>query len=294
MSEREQYPAGVPCWVDTLQPDPDTAMRFYGGLLGWEFTGPGRIPGDPPGEYFVAQIRGRDVAGVGSQPGGVAGRDVAGVGSQTVAGASPAPAWNTYVSVRSADAAAERAHRADGTVVVPPFDADPAGRMAVLRDPAGAHIGVWEAKQRTGARLVNEPAAWAMSVLNTHDLEGAQAFYAEVFGWEAEAFELGGARGALWRLPGYVGGEPAQPVPRDVVGVALPIAGDAASGEMPCHWSVDFWIDDADAAAAAAPGLGGRVVVPAHDRPGFRSTVLADPHGASFSVSQLMLTASGA
>ena len=28
MSTREDYPAGVPCWVDTSQPDPADAARF--------------------------------------------------------------------------------------------------------------------------------------------------------------------------------------------------------------------------------------------------------------------------
>jgi uncharacterized protein len=32
MSERNDYPPGVPCWVDTLQPDADAAVRFYGDL----------------------------------------------------------------------------------------------------------------------------------------------------------------------------------------------------------------------------------------------------------------------
>ena len=54
----------MPCWVDTAQPDPDAAMRFYGALFGWEFDGPGPMAGpgggDPPGRYFVAQLRGRD------------------------------------------------------------------------------------------------------------------------------------------------------------------------------------------------------------------------------------------
>src|SRR5215470_13792903 len=36
MSTREDYPAGVPCWVDTNQPDPVGAARFYSGLFGWQ------------------------------------------------------------------------------------------------------------------------------------------------------------------------------------------------------------------------------------------------------------------
>jgi uncharacterized protein len=84
MSERDGFEPGVPCWVDTLQPDPDAALRFYGGLFGWEFEGPGAMPGDPPGRYFVARLRGRDVAGVASQP---------------AAGAPPEAVWNTYIQL---------------------------------------------------------------------------------------------------------------------------------------------------------------------------------------------------
>ena len=48
MSTREDYPAGVPCWIDTSQPDPAGAARFYSGLFGWQAEdvmppGPGRV-----------------------------------------------------------------------------------------------------------------------------------------------------------------------------------------------------------------------------------------------------------
>ena len=37
MPERDGYIPGVPCWIDTSQPDPKAALPFYGGLFGWEF-----------------------------------------------------------------------------------------------------------------------------------------------------------------------------------------------------------------------------------------------------------------
>jgi uncharacterized protein len=271
MSERELYQAGVPCWVDTTQPDPEAAIRFYAELFGWQFTGPGRMPGEPAGKYFVAQARGRDVAGVGSQP---------------PDGPPPNALWNTYVSVQSADDTAESVRDAGGSVAVAPFDAPPAGRIAVLRDPAGASFCAWESMDRQGAQLVNEPGAWAMSMLSTPDVSGSAAFYAAVFGWETESLDFGAAEITLWRLPGYVGGEPQQPVPRDVVGVMAPMGGAAADAE-PAHWSVDFWVNDTDATAEKSLALGGNVVAAPYDTPGFRSAVLADPQGAVFSVSKL-------
>jgi predicted enzyme related to lactoylglutathione lyase len=271
MSERDDYPPGVPCWVDTLQPDPETAMAFYGDLFGWEFKGPGGMPGNPPGRYSVAQLRGRDVAGVGSQPPG-----------------SPPPAWTTYIRVESADDAATKARGAGGRVVVEPFDALSAGRLAVLADPAGALFCLWEARERKGAQRVNEAAAWAMSQLSTPDPESAKAFYGEVFGWVAQPVQLGEATITLLRRPGYVGGEPLQPVPRDVVAVMTQRSGGRLPENAAAHWSVDFWVEDADATAHQAAKLGGKVMAPPFDTPVSRTAVLADPQGAVFSVSQVL------
>jgi predicted enzyme related to lactoylglutathione lyase len=270
MSERVRYPAGVPCWVDTLQPDPRAALDFYGALFGWEFDGPGPMRDDPPGEYFVAQIEGRDVAGIGSLP------DL---------GAPAVPSWNTSIRVDSADDAAEHAKATGASLLAGPLDALPAGRLAVLVDPVGAAFCLWEARAREGAQLVNEPRTWAMSSLHTTDPERAKEFYGSLFGWQPEPFGPPAAEMTLWRLPGYVGGEPQQPVPRDVVAVLAP-SGDAAAA-VPPHWNVNFWVDDADATAGQAAGLGGQVLMPPFDTPGFRSAVVADPQGAVFSISQL-------
>ncbi len=88
----------------------------------------------------------------------------------------------------------------------------------------------------------------------------------------------------LCRVPGYVGGEPKQPVPRDSVAVML-----EGGPEGPPHWSVDFWVADTDGAAMRAEELGGQVITPPFDIPGFSSAVLADPAGAAFSISELRM-----
>lgn len=175
------------------------------------------------------------------------------------------------MSVASADDTAGAADR----VLVEPFDVMPAGRLAALQDPAGAIIGVWEPAQRLGCQLVNEASAYAMSALHTPEPDAAARFYRDVFGWEVDEFAPGVS---LFRLPGYVGGEPAQPVPRDVVAVM-------AKDDGPARWSVDFWVTDADALADKAGELGGSVVVPPFDSVPKRQAVLADPDGAVFSVS---------
>lgn len=269
MSRFDSYPAGVPCFVDTITSDLPAVRPFYEGVFGWELIGPGPTQGEPPGEYWVARVDGLEVAAIGTLGGGVA---------------TPSPGWTTHVAVTSADASADAVREAGGAIVAEPFDAAPAGRMAVVADPAGAPFILWEAGARHGAQLVNSHSAWAMSALSTPDLEGAAAFYGAVFGWNAEPFEDAGPGVALFRLPGYVGGEPSQPVPRDVVAAAM-------GGEpgRPALWSVDFWIADAERAADDAARLGGTVVAAPHDAPPFRRAVLAAPDGAVFSVSELRL-----
>src|SRR5256885_4915096 len=84
MLDRDGYMPGVPCWVDTSQPDPDAALPFYRGVFGWEFEDV--MPPDSPGKYFIARIRGGGVAAVGAQP----------------QGAPPAGRWNTSTLVATA------------------------------------------------------------------------------------------------------------------------------------------------------------------------------------------------
>jgi hypothetical protein len=161
----------------------------------------------------------------------------------------------------------------------------------MFTDPSGAALCVWEAGTSRGAELVNEPGAWSMSLLSTPDPDGCRAFYGAVFGWETDAFDTGEGEIALWRVPGYVGGEPEQPVARDVVGAMVPMDDERFPEGTPAHWSIDFWVDDVDATAEAAAALGGAARVPPHDAPGFRQSVLADPHGATFSVSRVSVPA---
>jgi predicted enzyme related to lactoylglutathione lyase len=56
----------------------------------------------------------------------------------------------------------------------------------------------------------------------------------------------------------------------------------------PAQWGVTFGVDDADAIASRAAELGGKVVVPPCDAPWVRTTVIADPQGATFTASKFV------
>jgi predicted enzyme related to lactoylglutathione lyase len=285
VEDREGFPPGVPCWVDTSQPDPEAAARFYAGLFGWEFED--RTPVGAPGRYFVARLGGRDVAAIGAR----------------VDGQSSSPVWNTYIGVDNADEAAARVVRASGKVLTEPFDVADAGRMGVVADPAGAVFGLWQAYRRKGAQLVNAPGSWNWSNLNTDDLEGSKSFYGEVFGWEFATVGFGGDVTVLCRLPGYgrfleefdpdlrerqaKAGVP--PSFEDAVGWMVPLASAPAITAITPHWSVSFSVTDADATVKRAAQLQGEVVVPPFDVPPVRLAVLSDLQGAVFTVSKFSM-----
>jgi len=283
MSDR--YIPGVPCWIDTSQPDPEAAVAFYGGLFEWEFDD--MMPPGSPGRYYAARLHGGDVAAVASQ-------------------AEPGPAiWNSYVWVTDADETTAKVRAAGGTVLMEPADVGEAGRMAVFADPEGAAFRAWQPARHLGATVVNEHGSLNFNILNTRDAEAAGAFYGAVFGWEILGAGTAGAMFALAaygdfleaRTPGLRERTAEMGAPErfeDVVAGLSP-----ASGDQPAHWGVTFGVDDADAIAARATELGGEVIVPPFDAPWVRSTVLKDPQGAVFTASKFApenrdVTASGA
>jgi predicted enzyme related to lactoylglutathione lyase len=164
MPERDGYIPGVPCWIDTQQPDPDAAVPFYSGLFGWECEDV--MPEGSEAKYFIGRIRGGDAAAIGSIPDG----------------APPIAMWNTYIWVDSADETAAKVEAAGGSIITEPFDVMAAGRMAVCADPEGAVFCVWQANEHKGAQVVNEHGSLNFNGLATRDLEGAKAFYGAVFG----------------------------------------------------------------------------------------------------------------
>ena len=270
MPERDGYIAGVPCWVDTTQPDPDAAAEFYGQLFGWEFDDAN--PAGSQHRYLIGRIRGGDVAAVSPQP----------------EGAPLGAVWNTYIWVDDADQAAAMAREAGGGVLSEPFDVAGAGRMAVLADPAGAAFSVWQAREFRGARIVNERGSVNFNVLSTGDPEAARRFYGAVFGWTT--LDLGS--GEFWTLRAYGDYlEELTPGTRertaelgaagfeDVVAAITPLAEDDTLDQ----WGVTFSTDDADATAARTTELGGAVLLAPVDAPYSRVTVLRDPQGATFS-----------
>lgn len=246
------WPAGVPCWVDLMVPDVEAASRFYSAVLGWTVP----EPEEQYGGYVVAHVDGAATAGIGpEQP-----------GART--------AWTLYVATDDADATAAAVTENGGTVLLPPGDVGPLGRMGIVADPTGAVFGLWQAGTMIGAALVNAPGGLTWEDLRSTDPASAQAFYRAVFGYRLDPLEMAGPDYATFALPDEQG-------PLGGLG-AMMGAPDGTSS----HWLVYFAVADTDAAVAAAEGAGGSVVGPAFDTPFGRMAALADPDGAVFWVAQ--------
>jgi predicted enzyme related to lactoylglutathione lyase len=269
MSERT-YPQGVPCWIDTEQPDVGAAAEFYGGLFGWTFEE--AMPPGAPGSYLIAKLDGQDVCGL-------------------AAGGEGAASWNTYVAVDDADAAARDLASAGAALVSTPADAGEGGRGAAVTDPEGVEFRIWQARRRLGSQAVNQPGSWNFSDLHTSDPGAAMAFYGNAFGWQFD--DLG--YGTMIRRPGYGDHLEATIYPgireQQASFAAPPGFEDAiawlaqtAPGER-SHWHVTFTVADRDQAAADAGRLGAQVLRQ-DDSMWTREALIRDPQGAVFTASQ--------
>jgi hypothetical protein len=279
MVDRERYPAGVPCWVDTAQPDADAAMAFYGAVFGWEFAD--LLPPEAPGRYIVARLGGRDVAAIGWDP----------------ESGGRSAAWSTYVAVDRLATIAVKVIEAGGDVVVPATEVGTAGRMAVFADPSAAVFLGWEPGDRVGAEAVNESGSWNWSGLETRDPAGAIEFYRAVFGWEPLG-QLDESGGALWVLPGYGdtlarldpglrerhAAEGVPPGFSDAVAWLRGLSPATDPETVPSRWGVVFAVDDVDETVRRVTAQGGSVLVAPFDAPPTSQAVVADTAGATFTV----------
>lgn len=252
MGERTKYTPGTFSWTDLATTDQDAAKQFYGQLFGWTAVD------NPVGEgmtYSMMQIDGKDVGAISTQP-------------KQQAEAGVPPLWNSYVSVESADAAADRAQKLGATVHSPAFDVMDVGRMAVIQDPQGAFFMVWEPKRHHGASLVNAPGALSWNELASVDPEASADFYRELFGWKIEAFE--------GMQMTYLGVQNAEGHSNGGIRSTME--------NEPTYWLVYFGTADADADTARATELGGTTLAPPTDIGVGKIAVIQDPQGAVFAL----------
>lgn len=251
------YPHGVPSWVDLATPDPAAAKVFYEAVFGWHYDD--RDTGEPDAPYTMATKDGAVAAGMMRL-------------SEQMAAAGMPPVWSSYVNVDDVDRAVAAVDPAGGSVLQPAMDVMDAGRMAVVADPAGAVIGMWQAGEHLGADVVNEHGAFIWNELITPDPAAVTAFYEAVFGWTAQTAPMPAGEYTVFLAAG--GNE------NGIAGaMAPPMPG------MPAFWGVYFCVDDIAAAVATARERGAQVMMEPTAMPGVGTfAALVDPQGAAFSL----------
>jgi len=251
MGERTKHAPGAFSWTDLTTTDQEAGKQFYSDLFGWTAID------NPIGDdmvYSMMQIDGKDVAAISPQ-----------MQAQRDAGAPPS--WNSYVTVESADATADRAQKLGANVMAPAFDVFDAGRMAVIQDPQGAFFEVWEPKRHIGASLVNVPGAMTWNELASTDLDASAEFYRELFGWQTEPIEGPMPYLVIKNPDGRMNG-----------GIR------PAMENEPSYWLVYFGADDIDDRLTTAGDLGGTALMGATDIGMGRIAVVQDPQGAVFAM----------
>jgi len=246
------------CWLELGTTDAGAAKTFYKDLFGWK---PEDMPmGDM--SYTIFKIGENDVCGAYRL-------------MQEQLDAHVPPHWMLYIKVANADAANAKALQLGATQVVPPADIPHVGRFAVLQDPTGAHISIFQTGEHAGIKVFGEIGAPCWADLNTSNADKAAKFYGDWLGWTFDAGEDG-----YRHIINGTGQE-------NMIG-GIPPRMHAPPG-TPANWMTYFHVADCKASAAKAAQLGASTIMPADVMPDVGTiAVLADPQGAVFALYQHM------
>jgi len=245
---------GMFTWIDVAVTDASVAVPFYEKVFGWTSE---VMPGGQ-GPYHMFMKDGVGAAGLGEL-------------SEEMKAQGVPSTWNSYIQVDDLDAAFVRATELGAEGVVPPMAAGEYGRLAVIRDPVGAHVSLWQSTDGVEESRFNEAGLLTWNEHLSRDPAKARDFYAELLGWEWEEMEM--PQGTYWMImnAGRSNG-------------GLMEMTDEWPAEVPAHWMVYIGSDDVDASAEAVRAAGGAIHVEPMDISVGRFCVAADPTGGAFTI----------
>ena len=240
---------GRPIWIELFTPDPDAAQAFYGDLFGWtsEDAGP------EYGGYRLLLCDGAPVAGLMRND-----------------GQGPS-AWAVYLETNNADDTVAMAKANGGQMILEAHQVGDRGTMAVVTDPAGAMVGIWQPDEHPGFAALGEDNAPAWFELLTTAYDASIPFYENVFGWDTHTMS---------DTPEFryttLGSD-------DLARAGL-MDGSAFLGDQAPAWSTYIQVADTDEALAKAVGFGATEVDAPQDTPYGRLASFADPQGVRLKV----------
>lgn len=118
------------CWNELATSNLQAAKDFYGKVFGWKFLS--HDMGDTT--YTMIQQDNKDFAGIWSIP-----KDKE---------KEIPPHWMAYILVENIDESLEKARANGATIIKPTANAGDMGLFAVITDPTGAHIALWQALRK--------------------------------------------------------------------------------------------------------------------------------------------------
>lgn len=124
--EKNTPKQGEFCWNELMTSDANKAKEFYRSLFGWEFQSR-EVDG---GTYHMIKAGGKEGGGLMQIPADEAGK----IPSH----------WMTYIYVDDMDDSVAKAQKLGAKIVVPATAVEDFGRFAILQDPTGAHLGLWQ------------------------------------------------------------------------------------------------------------------------------------------------------
>lgn len=252
---------GSPIWMDLSTHDLKGTQAFYSELFGWNFTS----QGDDFGGYNMITKDGANVGGAMSS--------LMGPDGPTEEPQHPT-AWTVYLATDDIDAALAKATEQGATVLVPSMPVGPLGFMAILQDPAGAVLGLWQPGEFEGfdLPLTHGTPVWFEGMVP--DFELALPFYQDTLDWDVQY--MPGEEGSTVRYATH--GE------NGANGAGL--CDTSAWGEIPAHWRMYVGVDNTDETLEKLKELGGTVLDGPMDSPFGRLATVADPQGATFQIIQ--------
>jgi predicted enzyme related to lactoylglutathione lyase len=243
------------CWIDIGATDQAAAREFYAALFGWSYVD---VEFGLERPYTLMQRNGQIVCAIYSM-------------SSLHQASNVQPRWTPYVSVGNIEQVLSDAIKCKGKILRPATTVTHAGRVGFIEDPTGVLIGLWQAKSHIGFAVTHEVDAPCWFQLRTRDAAAAERFYEKLFGWTVREEELPLGTQHI----ASVGG-------RRIAGIReyTPPMTAAIPG-----WSVMFESKDTRATLNRGVELGGTIVTPATELPGFGVYgALRDPQGGMFAV----------
>ncbi|WNG81170.1 VOC family protein [Mycobacterium sp. ITM-2016-00316] len=249
------HPLGAPCWIDLSTSEIGRAQQFYGAVFGWTFES----AGPEYGGYVSAFVDGVQVAGL----------------MPNDPQWNMPDRWNTYLHTADADATIEAITAAGGFSCGGAMDIPAKGRMAMVCDPTGGMIGLWQPTEHLGFEATGVAGAPVWHQLTTRDFAETLDFYRAVFGWQAQVE----ADSDEFRYSTVVfDGEQR---------IGVMDGGAFMAADEPSNWFFFLGAEDVDKAQQLIVDNGGSITRPAEDTPYGRLASVADPTGAGFSLSSL-------